>query len=87
MKVGVLLPRSTTHPIIAYSFLDGLHAFTDLNQLSEDIICVTANIGFGTDPLVIEQKAEELFMQHRVDLLVVFADFPIIEGLFSLVKA
>lgn len=87
MKVGVLLPRSTTHPIIAYSFLDGLHAFTDLNQLSEDIICVTANIGFGTDPSVIEQKAEELFIQHQVDLLVVFADFPIIEGLFSLIKA
>ncbi|KIA96126.1 hypothetical protein OC25_03240 [Pedobacter kyungheensis] len=87
MKVGLLLPRSTTHPLIAFSFMDGIHAFLEQHGLTGEIALITANIGFGIDELIIEQKAEELFMQHQVDLLVVYADFPVIEGLFPLVKA
>jgi len=87
MKAGILLPRSTTHPLIAYSFMDGIHAFLEQYGLTHAITCVTANIGFGTDTIVIEQKAEELLMQHQVDLLIAFADFPVIETLFPLIKA
>lgn len=87
MKVGLLLPRSTTHPLIAYSFMDGINAFLDLYELGHDITCVTVNIGFGTDAVVIAEKAEELLMQYQVDLLVAYADFPVIEALFPLVKA
>lgn len=87
MKVGLLLPRSTTHPLIAYSFMDGIHAFLAQHELGQDITCITTNIGFGTDAVVIAEKAEELLMQHQVDLLIAYADFPVIEVLFPLVKA
>lgn len=87
MKTGILLPRSTTHPLIAYNFMDGIHAFLKNQGLDTKITCTTAYIGFGTDPEIVQQEAERLIMEQQVDMLIIFADFPVVECLFPIVKA
>lgn len=87
MNIGILLPRSSTHPLIAYNFMDGLNAFLKHDQLGSEITYVPAYIGFGTDTTLIQQEAERLILEHRVDLIVVFADYPIVECLFPTMTA
>lgn len=87
MKTGILLPRSSTHPLIAFNFMDGLHAYLKQHQLSNEIECISAFIGFGEKAAVIQAEAERLLMEHRVDLLVVFADYPLVNCLFPIVTA
>ncbi|WP_222539328.1 ABC transporter substrate-binding protein [Pedobacter polysacchareus] len=87
MKTGILLPRSTTHPLIAFNFMDGLHAYLKQHQLTNEIECVSAFIGFGEKAAVIQEEAERLLMEQRVDLLVVFADYPLVNCLFPIVAA
>jgi len=87
MKTGVLLPRSSTHPLISYNFMDGLSAFLKFHQLTTEIDCIPAYIGFGTDPILIQQEAERLILEHRVDLIVIFADYPVVECLFPIINS
>lgn len=87
MKTGILLPRSSTHPLISYNFMDGLSIFLKFHQLTNDIDCIPAYIGFGTDPVLIQQEAERLILEHRVDLIVIFADYPVVECLFPLINS
>lgn len=87
MKTGILLPRSSTHPLISYNFMDGIHTFLKHRGLSNEIECVTASIGYGTDTALIQQEAERLILEHRVDLLVIFADYPVVECLFPVVTS
>ena len=44
----------------------------------------TTNVGFGTDKELLYNEAEKMWLQNRVDVLVVVADFPVIEVLFPL---
>ena len=49
LRIGILLPRSTLFAAIGLDFLNGIKAFLQQYQLSEDIKLITDNIGFGTD--------------------------------------
>lgn len=67
--------------------MDGLQAYFKQHQLTNEIECITGYIGFGEKASVIQQEAERLLMEQRVDLLIVFADYPLVNCLFPLVDA
>ena len=87
MKAGLLLPRSTTHPLITHNFLDGLNSFLRHHHLHKEITYVSGAIGFGTDTALIEKEADRLLIEHQVDLIVIFADYPVVKCLFPILKA
>lgn len=87
MKIGVLLPNSTTYPLIAHNFMAGLKgSLAELaNTLSPELL--TASIGFGTDGTLMLKEAEIMLLDNQADLLIVFADHPVVECLFPLINA
>lgn len=87
MKTGILLPRSSTHPLIALNFMDGLNAFLKHHQLDHEIEHSYAYIGFGTDEKLIQKEAERLILEHQVDLLIIFADYPVVSALFPIITS
>jgi branched-chain amino acid transport system substrate-binding protein len=72
MKTGVLLPKSTFHPLLQHDFLQGMQAYLQCRSVNTEFI--TANIGYGTDPDLLLEQAEKLLMEQQVDLLIVYAD-------------
>lgn len=87
MKIGVLLPNSTTYPLISSNFMTGLKgSLAELaTALSPEVM--TASIGFGTDGTLMLKEAEILLLDKNADLLIVFADHPVVECLFPLINA
>lgn len=87
MKIGVLLPNSTTYPLISHNFMTGLKgSLAELaTALSPEVM--TASIGFGTDGTLMLKEAEILLLDKKADLLIVFADHPVVECLFPLINA
>ncbi len=86
MKLGILLPKSTTHPLIGYDFLASLKLSMDTSGINNYEV-VTGNIGFGIDEDLIYQETERLCIEEGVDLLIAYADRPKIDGIFPLLKA
>lgn len=86
MIAGILLPRSTTHPLIAYDFMDGLHAALKCYGHDKELTCITTSIGFGIDADLIQRETERMFMEQRIDVLIAFADHPIIDCIFPIVQ-
>lgn len=86
MKLGVLIPKSTTHPLIGYDFLAALKLSVENSGIG-NYETLTGNIGFGIDEDLIYQETERLCMEEGVDLLIVYADRPKIDGIFPLLKA
>ncbi|MFB6456696.1 ABC transporter substrate-binding protein [Chitinophaga sp. Hz27] len=72
MKTGILLPRSTFHPVLQYDLLAGCQTY--LKSCNAEIEIVTANIGFGTDTSTVQQHAEQLLLEQGVDVLIAYAD-------------
>lgn len=87
MTIGILLPGSTTYPLLSANFKTGLNG--SLAQLPDDFLVhiVTTGIGFGTDGKLLLSEAETMFIEKKADLLIVFADHPVVECLFALSKA
>ncbi|KIO77482.1 hypothetical protein TH53_09445 [Pedobacter lusitanus] len=87
MTIGILLPGSTTYPLIAHNFMTGLKGNLAglAAPLSPDLL--TASIGFGTDANLMLKEAEIMLLDKKADLLIVFADHPVVECLFSLINA
>jgi len=81
MKIGVLIPKSTTHPLIGHDFFDGLKC--NLRQMKGHEVSF-GNIGFGTSKELVYTEAEKLLLEKQVEVLVAFADFPVVEALFSI---
>ncbi len=48
MKVGVLLPKSTTIPLIAHDFMGGLESYVDVHKIKDQFQFTSESIGFGT---------------------------------------
>lgn len=86
MKIGVLLPKSTTHPLIGHDFLSGLK-LSMVSKGMKDLEILTGNIGFGVDEELIYSETERLFLEEGVDILIVFADHPKVAGVFPLLNA
>lgn len=86
MKIGILLPKSSTHPLIGHDFLTGLKlSLTQGDQEGHEII--SGKIGFGVDEELIYSETERLFLEEGVDLLIAYADHPKIGSVFPLLKA
>lgn len=86
MKIGILLPASTTHPMIGYDFLTGVQLSLQ-RHATDDCRYVTANIGFGTDKQLVLEKAEHLCLNEGVDVLVAFIDGPHVPAVSQVAKA
>jgi branched-chain amino acid transport system substrate-binding protein len=82
-RIGLLLPRSTDYPAMGYDIMDGLKGMFkkqgfELPQL------FTENIGFGENASINYAKAEKLFLQDDVDLLVAYCNSANAEQLYPL---
>lgn len=85
-RIGLLLPRSTDYPSLAFDLLDGLK-LAMLREGFSDVQCFTENTGFGEDAADIYSKAEKLIIEKDVQLIIVFSSPVSTEGLDTLAKA
>ncbi|RIW12980.1 hypothetical protein D0X99_17965 [Algoriphagus lacus] len=81
-NIGILLPKSSTHPEIGYDFFFGLKGYYSSKDQRPDF--QTANIGFGIDEDLLFSEAERLFLDKNVDVLLVFAEHPKVDKIFPL---
>lgn len=81
-NIGILLPKSSTHPEIGYDFFFGLKGYYAGKDQTPDYH--TANIGFGIDEDLLFSEAERLFLEKNVDILLVFAEHPKVDKIFPL---
>lgn len=87
MKIGLLLPGSSTHPLLPHNFMGGLNAAISAHGLKDQFELFTAFIGFGTDENLINNEANDLFLMKQIDVLIVFADEPKVQKLYPLANA
>lgn len=85
LRIGILLPRSTDYPAMGFDILDGLRSCLKQEGITE-VSVIPENIGFGEDRQANYAKAEKLFMQDDVDLLVAYLSVTNAEALYSLIK-
>ncbi len=69
MKVGLLLPRSTYYVSIAFDIINGLRTRLETSGC-ENIQIFTENIGFGAEKQTVYRAAEQLILQHDVDVII-----------------
>ncbi|PRY85095.1 hypothetical protein [Mongoliibacter ruber] len=82
-KIGILLPKSSTHPYIGYDFFYGLNAFYAFHGDNNPSF-FTSNIGFGIDDDLLYSETEKMFLEKNVDVVVVFAEHPKVDKIFPL---
>jgi branched-chain amino acid transport system substrate-binding protein len=70
-KIGLLLPRSTEFPAMSFDLLDGFRL--SCRRMGFDVQVFTENTGFGEDAEATHARAEQLVMQHDVDLICAYA--------------
>jgi len=87
MKIGLLYPRSKAHPGLMVDFMDGLKAALQRQQISQEIQLISESIGFGGQDKEVYEKAEQLLVLERVDLLVAYVDLRVLEILKPLLYA
>ena len=82
-RIGLLLPRSTDYPAMGYDILDGLKSsLTRAGKRSIEIL--SENIGFGENTNINYSKAEKLFLQDNVDLVIAYCNSTNAEALYQL---
>ena len=82
MRTGILLPKSSTHPLLGHDFFGGLKAALGKEQEAHELFI--GNIGFGIDRNLIYSEAEKLWLEKQVEVLVVFATPPNVEVLYPI---
>jgi hypothetical protein len=82
-NIGILLPKSSTHPDIGYDFYFGLKAYF-ADKPDFDPAIHTSNIGYGIDDDLMYSEAERMFLEKNIDTLVVFAEHPKVDKIFPL---
>jgi branched-chain amino acid transport system substrate-binding protein len=82
MIAGVLLPSSTTHPLLPHDFMAGLRA--SLKHLDSSIMLVPGYVGFGANEDTVKAEAEKLILEHDPEVFIAFLDHPIVDSLFLL---
>lgn len=85
LRIGILLPRSTDYPAMGFDLLDGLRCSLKQEGIT-DVTVIPENIGFGEDRQANYAKAEKLFMQDDIDLLVAYLSVSNAEALYPLIK-
>jgi branched-chain amino acid transport system substrate-binding protein len=82
-RIGLLLPRSTDYPAMGYDIIDGLKCrFKENGQEAPQFF--TENIGFGENASINYAKAEKLFLEDNVDLLIAYCNSMNAEQLYPL---
>lgn len=84
MRIGLLLPSSSTHPNIPINFRAGLEAALQSQIKKNQIEIFTSSIGFGIDKMLLLDTAQTMFVDNGVEVVVVFADEPNVEILYPL---
>jgi branched-chain amino acid transport system substrate-binding protein len=85
IRIGILLPRSTDYPAMGFDLLDGLRGSLKQEGITQATV-IPENIGFGEDRQANYAKAEKLFMQDDIDLLVAYLSVSNAEALYPLIK-
>lgn len=85
MNVGILYPRSKAHPGITQDFMDGIKAYTGLQQTG--ITFISESIGYGESEKEVYEKAEKLLLIESVDVLVAFIGEKVLDILHPLLQA
>ena len=85
MNVGILYPRSKAHPGITQDFMDGIKAYTGLQQTG--MIFISESIGYGGTEKEVYEKAEKLLLIEEVDVLVAFIGEKVLEILHPLLQS
>jgi branched-chain amino acid transport system substrate-binding protein len=85
-RFGLLLPRSTDYPAMGYEIMEGLSAA--LRNLGyENFRLCTENIGFGDDGALNYAKAEKLFLEENVEMIIAYCNPLNAEPLYTLAEA
>ncbi|GAB4045591.1 ABC transporter substrate-binding protein [Spirosoma litoris] len=71
-KFGFLVPRSTLYPGLSFDLLEGIKTGMAHRGLT-DVSFTVENIGFGTEPTEVHEKAEKLLLQG-VDVVIAFME-------------
>lgn len=82
MVAGVLLPTSSTHPLIPHDFMAGIRAA--LKYSGSPVTLVPGYIGFGAHAEEVKMQAEKLILEHDPDVIIAFVDHPVADSLFPL---
>lgn len=85
MNVGILYPRSKAHPTITQDFMDGIKAYTGIQQTG--ITFTSESIGYGGSEKEVFEKAEKLLLVEGVDILVAFIGEKVLEMLHPLMQS
>ena len=85
MNVGILYPRSKVHPGITQDFMDGIKAYTGLQETG--ITFISESIGYGGSEKEVYEKAEKLLLIEDVDMLVAFIGEKVLEILHPLLQS
>lgn len=85
MKTGILLPKSTFHPLMHHHLLKAMQAYLQYREVSVEIF--SANIGYGVDAHLVLQAAETMLLENEVDVLVLYADQAAVEKVAQLAKS
>jgi ABC-type branched-subunit amino acid transport system substrate-binding protein len=84
MKIGALLPRSVFQPLLQHNFQQGMQAYLQCKQLPVELI--TASIGFGTEPEMMQAQAEKMLLEQQADVLVMYADQEYVQPVAELAR-
>lgn len=85
MVIGILLPDSTTHPLISHDVLAGFKSAVKWHAI-EGVELALGYIGFGTSVEVLKKETEKLILERDADIIIAFADHPIIDTIFPLIS-
>lgn len=82
MIVGILLPTSTTHPMIPHDFMAGIRSF--LKHSGSSIRLIPGYIGFGAHVDAVKAEVEKMLLEHDPEVFIAFLDHPVVDSLFPL---
>ena len=85
-RIGLLLPRSTDYPAMGFQIIEGLRSHLD--YMGNDAYKLfTENIGFGENASLNYARAEKLFLEDNVDVVLAYSNSINAEALYPLAEA
>lgn len=87
MKIGLLYPRSQSHPGMMADFVDGFKTAIQYHQIDGKVQLISESIGFGGVEKEVYEKVEKLLMLENADVLVAFIDLRILDLIKPLIFA
>jgi branched-chain amino acid transport system substrate-binding protein len=82
MLAGILLPTSTTHPLLSHDFMAGIRSF--LKYSDSSITLIPGYVGFGAHVDAVKTEVEKLILEHDPEVIIAFLDHPVVDSLFPL---